>query len=41
MKLILFNFISNVIKYFILGGLVCIGEREGEFFIENSCSFEE
>lgn len=41
MKLILSNLISNAIKHSTLGGLVCIGEREGELFIENSCSPEE
>lgn len=41
MKLILSNLISNAIKHSTLGGLVCIGEREGELFIENSYSPEE
>lgn len=41
MKLILSNLISNAIKHSVLGGLVRIGEREGELFIENSCSPEE
>ena len=41
MKLILSNLISNAIKHSVLGGLVLIGEREGELFIENSCSPEE
>ena len=41
MKLILSNLISNAIKHSTLGGLVRIGEREGELFIENSCSSEE
>ena len=41
MKLILSNLISNAIKHSISGGLVRIGEREGELFIENSCSPEE
>lgn len=41
MKLILSNLISNAIKHSTLGGLVRIGEREGELFIENSCSPEE
>ncbi len=40
MKLILSNLISNAIKHSTLGGLVRIGEREGELFIENSCSPE-
>ena len=38
MKLILSNLISNAIKHSTLGGLVRIGEREGELFIENNCS---
>ena len=41
MKLILSNLISNAIKHSIPSGLVRIGEREGELFIENSCSPEE
>ena len=41
MKLILSNLIINAIKHSVSGGLVLIGEREGEFFIENSCSPEE
>ena len=41
MKLILSNLISNAIKHSTLGGLVRIGEKEGELFIENSCSPEE
>ena len=41
MKLILSNLISNAIKHSTLGDLVRIGEREGELFIENSCSPEE
>ena len=41
MKLILSNLISNAIKHSSIGGLVWIGEREGELFIENSCSPEE
>ena len=41
MKLILSNLISNAIKHSVSDGLVRIGEREGEFFIENSCSSEE
>ena len=41
MKLILSNLLSNAIKHSVPGGLVRIGEREGEFFIENSCSPEE
>lgn len=41
MKLILSNLISNAIKHSTLGGLVCIGEKEGELYIENSCSPEE
>ena len=41
MKLILSNLISNAIKHSVPGGLVLIGEREGELFIENSCSPEE
>ena len=41
MKLILSNLISNAIKHSTLGGLVRIGERDGELFIENSCSPEE
>ena len=41
MKLILSNLISNAIKHSTLAGLVRIGEREGELFIENSCSPEE
>ena len=41
MRLILSNLISNAIKHSTLGGLVRIGEREGELFIENSCSPEE
>ena len=41
MKLILSNLISNAIKHSSTGGLVWIGEREGELFIENSCSPEE
>ena len=41
MKLILSNLISNAIKHSTLGGLVRIGQREGELFIENSSSPEE
>ena len=41
MKLILSNLISNAIKHSTLAGLVRIGEREGELFIENCCSPEE
>ena len=41
MKLILSNLISNAIKHSIPRGLVRIGEREGELFIENNCSSEE
>ena len=41
MKLILSNLISNAIKHSIPSGMVRIGERAGELFIENSCSPEE
>lgn len=41
MKLILSNLISNAIKHSTPGGLVRIGEKEGEVFIKNSCSPEE